>query len=98
MRFNILLIIAIILMSVTVFASDKKVFFVNPFTGEFDAHSGISKLAYDSSPTLTSLRDALISAGIMDAAPVVAEAGGAQHFSRTDGYHFDRTGGTHFDR
>ena len=45
----------------------------NPFTKKLDFHSGVSKVAYDASPTTTTLRDALISAGIMDAAPVAPE-------------------------
>jgi hypothetical protein len=56
----------------------------NPFTKKLDFHSGVSKVAYDASPTTTTLRDALISAGIMDAAPPVVSATYIKWTDRTD--------------
>lgn len=46
----------------------------NPFTDELDYHSGVSiPQPYQASPTLETLRDALIAAGIMSPAPTLRE-------------------------
>lgn len=73
----------------------------NPFTGELDYHSGVSAPGnYEASPTLTNLRDFLITVGLMEAAPVIPPAvvDIEQFFSRTQETFFDRANEAFFDR
>lgn len=63
--------------------------------------SGVSipAVAYQSSPTVASLRDALVSLGFMQTAPPIpAVFGGDKYFDTLGDRHFSTTGDIHLDR
>lgn len=70
---------------------------INAITGELDYCLAKARMPYQASPTAATLRDALITAGLMDAAPPVVLKAKDVHFDGAGDRHIATAGDEHMD-